>query len=41
SLARITPEMIAAAQRAATGPRISNFVGQGASAGPLSGGSLL
>jgi len=41
SLARITPEMIAAAQRAATRPRISNFVGQGASAGRSSGGSLL
>ncbi len=41
SLARITPEMIAAAQRAASRPRISNFVGQGAGGSPSSGGSAL
>lgn len=36
SLARITPEMIAAAQAGASRPRISNFVG-----GPAGGGTLL
>jgi glutamate racemase len=34
SLARITPEMIAAAQRAGTRSRISNFVGSSVTGGP-------
>ena len=33
SLARITPEMIAAAQSAAARPRISNFVGSSVTGG--------
>jgi glutamate racemase len=39
SLARITPEMIAAAQGTAARPRISNFVGQGIGSGHATGGS--
>ena len=41
SLARITPEMIAAAQSAASRPRISNFVGQGAGGSAPAGGPAL
>jgi glutamate racemase len=41
SLARITPEMIAAARKAAARPRISNFVGQAAGSGAAPGGSFL
>jgi glutamate racemase len=37
SLARITPEMIAAAQSARNRPRISNFVGGFADAGRTGG----
>jgi glutamate racemase len=41
SLARITPEMIAAARNAAARPRISNFVGHTAGSGAIPGGSFL
>ncbi len=40
-LARITPEMIAAARNAAARPRISNFVEQAAGSGARPGGAFL
>jgi glutamate racemase len=40
SLARITPEMIAAAQAAARRPRISNFVASSSHASSPRGGGL-